>query len=54
MSNTQKTIKKTVSIEGIGLHTGKKSKVIFNPARADTGILFIRKDIQDRNPVQSF
>lgn len=53
MSNTQKTIKKTVSIEGIGLHTGKKSKVIFNPARADTGILFIRKDIQDKIPVKA-
>lgn len=35
----RKTIKKDVSIEGIGLHTGTDSKVIFHPS-SKTGICF--------------
>jgi len=36
----QGTIKNEVTIEGIGLHTGKKSRVRILPAAANTGIIF--------------
>ena len=41
----QKTISREVSLSGIGLHTAKKANVTFKPAEADSGINFIRKDI---------
>jgi UDP-3-O-[3-hydroxymyristoyl] N-acetylglucosamine deacetylase len=40
----QRTIKNEVSFEGIGLHTGKHSRVTLKPASRDTGITFIRTD----------
>ena len=40
----QRTIKKEVSFEGIGLHTGKHSIVTLKPASRDAGITFIRLD----------
>ena len=40
----QRTLKQKVSFEGIGLHTGRYSKVHLKPAPRDTGIIFIRTD----------
>lgn len=40
----QRTIKNEVSFEGIGLHTGKYSRVTLKPASRDAGITFIRTD----------
>jgi UDP-3-O-[3-hydroxymyristoyl] N-acetylglucosamine deacetylase len=40
----QRTLKREVSFEGIGLHTGRYSKVCLKPAPRDTGVLFIRAD----------
>jgi UDP-3-O-[3-hydroxymyristoyl] N-acetylglucosamine deacetylase len=40
----QRTIKKEVSFQGIGLHTGKYSTVKLKPAPRDTGIVFYRSD----------
>jgi len=50
---TQKTIEKKVEIEGIGLHTGEKSRVVFKPAPVNTGIYFLRKDIPDAEPIKA-
>jgi len=44
MMRLQRTLKHEVSFEGIGLHTGRYSKVCLKPAPRDTGILFIRTD----------
>ena len=44
MEKNQRTIEKSVEIEGIGLHTGERSKLIFHPAPADTGIVFMKKN----------
>ena len=44
----QKTIKDPVVIEGVGLHTGCKTKLILNSAPADSGINFIRADLPGR------
>ncbi len=41
----QATIKHEVELEGIGLHTGNKSKITFRPAPANTGIRFFRSDL---------
>jgi UDP-3-O-[3-hydroxymyristoyl] N-acetylglucosamine deacetylase len=40
----QRTLKQEVSFEGIGLHTGRYTKVRLKPAPRDTGIIFIRTD----------
>jgi UDP-3-O-[3-hydroxymyristoyl] N-acetylglucosamine deacetylase/3-hydroxyacyl-[acyl-carrier-protein] dehydratase len=41
----QTTISKDVTVEGIGLHTGNKSKMVFKPAQANYGIHFVRVDL---------
>jgi UDP-3-O-acyl N-acetylglucosamine deacetylase len=41
----QITITKEVELEGVGLHTGNKSKLSFRPAPANTGIRFFRSDL---------
>lgn len=41
----QKSIQTTVSISGIGLHTGKPVTLTFHPALADSGIVFRRIDL---------
>ncbi|HNV24077.1 MAG TPA: UDP-3-O-acyl-N-acetylglucosamine deacetylase, partial [Candidatus Omnitrophota bacterium] len=41
----QKTIKKEILIEGVGLHTGKKVHLKFKPAPINTGICFVRTDL---------
>jgi len=47
MSRNQRTIKKAVTISGIGLHTGVKSTVIFKPAPENYWIRFVRTDIEN-------
>ncbi len=43
----QTTLAKPASFEGIGLHTGNKSKIVFKPAPINTGIKFVRVDLKD-------
>ncbi len=50
MPHYQQTISTTKSISGYGLHTGKKSTLTFKAAPIDTGIKFIRTDLEN-NPV---
>ncbi len=45
MEPMQATIRSEVTLEGIGLHTGSKSKLTFRPAPANTGIRFFRTDL---------
>ena len=45
----QKTIKKTVSFEGIGLHSGKLVKIYLKPSEPDTGVVFKRIDLKENN-----
>ena len=42
----QKTIKKAVSLVGVGLHTGKNVTLTFKPALANTGLAFKRVDLE--------
>ena len=48
--NKQKTIASKIYIEGKGLHTGSFSKIELLPALPNTGIFFVRKDIE-REPI---
>jgi len=45
----QKTIKKSINIDGIGLHTGKKVKLNIHPSSPNSGIIFKRVDIKTDN-----
>tara|TARA_B110000003_G_C16633278_1_gene527467 strand:+ start:16 stop:936 length:921 start_codon:yes stop_codon:yes gene_type:complete len=45
----QKTLKKTIQIEGIGLHSGKMSKMTIHPAGPNSGIVFKRVDLLKNN-----
>tara|TARA_Y100000768_G_C23910265_1_gene649625 strand:- start:298 stop:1224 length:927 start_codon:yes stop_codon:yes gene_type:complete len=47
----QKTIKNTVSFEGVGLHSGKNSKVTIFPGKANEGIIFKRIDVKSHNQI---
>ncbi|MDR2709504.1 MAG: UDP-3-O-acyl-N-acetylglucosamine deacetylase [Elusimicrobiota bacterium] len=49
----QTTIKKEVSVQGVGLHTGKESKIVFKPARADEGIVFVRVDLPNKPHIKA-
>lgn len=48
MLENQQTIKKEISIKGIGLHTGNKVNVKFKPAAVNSGINFIRVDLPNK------
>ncbi|MCC2678948.1 MAG: UDP-3-O-acyl-N-acetylglucosamine deacetylase lpxC [Pseudobdellovibrio sp.] len=41
----QKTIRKAVEVEGVGIHSGEKTKLRFKPAPANAGVYFIRADL---------
>ncbi|MFN3700068.1 MAG: UDP-3-O-acyl-N-acetylglucosamine deacetylase [Alphaproteobacteria bacterium] len=41
----QTTVKHSVSVRGIGLHTGKPITMTFQPAEAESGIVFVRSDL---------
>ena len=45
----QKTIKKSINIDGIGLHTGKKVKLNIHPSSPNSGIIFKRVDVKTDN-----
>lgn len=44
----QKTLAKSFSLEGVGLHTGKTVVIEFEPAEVNHGIRFMRVDMQDQ------
>ena len=44
----QKTIKSEVELTGVGLNTGKKVKVKFKPSPPNSGINFVRVDLDNK------
>ena len=48
---TQKTIKKEVKIQGVGLHSGKTVNLHLKSSEPDTGIIFKRVDLKNNNLV---
>jgi UDP-3-O-[3-hydroxymyristoyl] N-acetylglucosamine deacetylase len=49
----QKTLSKPISFVGIGLHSGKTSKVVIHPGKADQGIIFERVDLNENNLIEA-
>jgi UDP-3-O-[3-hydroxymyristoyl] N-acetylglucosamine deacetylase len=49
----QKTINNPISIEGVGLHSGNKSKITILPGNIDQGIVFRRIDLKENNLVEA-
>ena len=47
----QKTISDKISLQGVGIHTGKKVKINIIPASPNTGIIFKRVDLIKNNIV---
>ncbi len=47
----QKTIKKSVSFKGVGLHSGELVNINIKPSEPDTGIVFKRVDLKNNNLV---
>ncbi len=45
----QRTLNKSISYVGLGLHGGNKVTMTIRPAEVDTGIVFVRKDIKDKD-----
>ena len=41
----QRSIKNEVSAVGVGLHSGKKTRITLKPAKEDSGIIFKRTDL---------
>ena len=47
MLEQQRTLKKSVSMAGIGLHTGTECKMTFKPAPENYGVRFVRVDLEN-------
>ncbi len=48
MSKLQKTIGRSISCCGVGIHSGEKVTMTLNPAEANHGIIFNRTDVNPR------
>ncbi len=53
MLKNQRTIAKEVALEGIGLHTGVKTKMTFKPAPPGTGYYFERVDLEGNPKIKA-
>ena len=49
----QTTIKKDISLKGVGLHTGKEVNLTFKPAKANTGYIFKRIDLKEKPEIEA-
>lgn len=49
----QQTIKKEVSLKGVGLHTGEEVFLTFKPAPENTGLVFKRTDLEDEPVIEA-
>ena len=45
----QHTLRSPALFAGVGVHTGEYTRVTVRPAAADTGIVFVRTDVQERD-----
>ena len=53
MRNKQTTIKSSISLEGVGIHTGKDVKLTFKPAKSNTGYVFKRMDLDGSPSIEA-
>ena len=53
MNSFQTTIKKEVTLTGVGLHTGNNVTLKFAPSEADSGYKFVRNDLEGSPEVEA-
>lgn len=51
--SAQTTIKRKVSLKGVGLHSGETTKCVIHPSAANTGIVFVRSDLKGAPQIQA-
>lgn len=51
MKRNQRTIKNPVELSGIGLHTGEETTLKIKPAAPDSGVVFVRADLEEKPQV---
>ena len=49
----QKTLSSSIFLEGIGLHSGQLANLSINPTKPNSGINFIRTDIENNNIIKA-
>jgi len=49
----QHTILKSVSLKGVGIHTGKEVNLTFKPAKENTGFTFCRTDLPNKPTIEA-
>jgi UDP-3-O-[3-hydroxymyristoyl] N-acetylglucosamine deacetylase/3-hydroxyacyl-[acyl-carrier-protein] dehydratase len=52
MADRQRTVAREVSLSGIGLHSGARTTVVIKPAPPDSGVRFIRTDVEGRPGIE--
>ena len=52
-NHLQKTISDPISLQGVGLHSGKQSKITIYPGEDDQGIVFKRIDLKKNNKIEA-
>lgn len=52
-NNLQQTIKRSITYSGIGLHSGKEVLMELKPAAPNSGIVFVRTDLQGRPEIRA-
>ena len=52
-SNRQHTLAADLQFEGIGLHTGKHAQLRILPGEANTGYVFVRKDLEGEPSIEA-
>ena len=53
MSNLQTTIKSSINLKGVGIHTGKDVSITFKPAKEDVGYVFSRIDLPNKPEIRA-
>lgn len=49
----QRTLANKVNVTGIGIHSGKKVRMVLHPAAADSGIRFVRTDLKNAEELRA-
>ncbi len=47
----QTTIASAATVSDVGLHTGERVRMVLRPAPAGSGVVFVRRDVRDRDNV---
>ena len=51
VARNQRSLKNGFELSGVGIHTGESVHVSVRPAKPDTGVVFLRSDLPDSDPV---